>query len=92
MLGTYAFTTIPLAEAYSLIFLAPSIVTLLSIPILGERVGWRRLSAVAVGFAGILLVVRPGFRELHLGHLAAALASIAAAITVISASWRSTAS
>ena len=81
--STYAFTTIPLAEAYALFFLAPAIVTLMSVVILGERVGWRRYTAVAVGFAGMLLVVKPGFRELHLGHLTAAITACASATTVI---------
>jgi S-adenosylmethionine uptake transporter len=81
--STYAFVTIPLAEAYALFFLAPTIVTLLSIFILGERVGWRRLVAVGVGFAGMLLVVKPGLRELHLGHLMAALTACASATSVI---------
>ena len=74
--GTYAFTTIPLAEAYALMFMAPVFVTILSIFILGEPVGWRRLTAVAIGFAGIMLVVKPGFRELHPGHFAAALVAV----------------
>jgi drug/metabolite transporter (DMT)-like permease len=69
--GVYAFTTIPLAEAYALIFLSPLFITLLSIVILKEDVGRWRWFAVAAGFAGVLLVVRPGFRELELGHLAA---------------------
>jgi S-adenosylmethionine uptake transporter len=83
LLGTYAFTTIPLAEVYALIFLTPVLVTLLSLFILGEPVGWRRLSAVAVGFAGMLFVVKPGFRELHLGHLAAAGVAVVGAISMI---------
>jgi S-adenosylmethionine uptake transporter len=82
-LGTYAFTTIPLAEVYALIFLSPVLVTLLSIFLLGEPVGWRRLSAVGVGFVGMLLVVKPGFRELHLGHLAAAGVAVVGAISMI---------
>lgn len=81
--STYAFVTIPLAEAYALFFLAPTIVTILSVFILGERVGWRRLTAVGVGFAGMLLVVKPGFRELHLGHLIAAIVAFSGATTVI---------
>jgi len=81
--STYAFTHIPLAEAYALIFLAPVLVTLMSIPLLGERVGWRRLSAVAVGLVGTLLVVKPGFRELHLGHLAAVAAPMFGATSLI---------
>jgi S-adenosylmethionine uptake transporter len=83
LLGTFAFTTIPLAEVYALMFLSPILVTLLSIFILGEPVGWRRLTAVAVGFLGMLLVVKPGFRELHLGHLAAAGVAVVGAISMI---------
>src|SRR5581483_3261954 len=81
--STFAFTTIPLAEAYALIFLSPILVTLLSIPLLGEQIGWRRLTAVAVGFSGMLLVVKPGFRELHLGHLAAFVCSLVGAMSMI---------
>ena len=83
LLGVYAFTTLPFAEAYSLLFLMPAFATILSVPILGEEVGWRRWTAVGVGFLGVLLVVRPGFRELHLGHLAAALAAVFAAMSMI---------
>ena len=83
LLGVYAFTTLPFAEAYSVLFLMPLFATMLSIPILGERVGWRRWLAIATGFLGVLLVVRPGFHELHLGHLTAALASVFAAISMI---------
>jgi drug/metabolite transporter (DMT)-like permease len=83
LLGVYAFTTLPFAEAYALLFLMPAFATILSIPVLGEEVGWRRWLAVAVGFAGVLLVVRPGFRDLHLGHLAAACAAVFAALSMI---------
>jgi S-adenosylmethionine uptake transporter len=83
LLGVYAFTTLPFAEAYSLLFLMPAFATILSIPILGEEVGWRRWIAVVLGFVGVLLVVRPGFRDLHLGHLSAALAAVFAAMSMI---------
>ncbi|AZO60017.1 MULTISPECIES: DMT family transporter [unclassified Mesorhizobium] len=83
VLSVYAFTTIPLAEVYALIFLAPLFVTILSTLILREKVGpWRWLAVVA-GFAGVMLVVRPGFRELHLGHLAAFAIAFLAATSVI---------
>ncbi|TIO20657.1 MAG: DMT family transporter, partial [Mesorhizobium sp.] len=66
-----------------LIFLAPLFVTILSTLILREKVGpWRWLAVVA-GFAGVMLVVRPGFRELHLGHLAAFAIAFLAATSVI---------
>jgi S-adenosylmethionine uptake transporter len=84
LFSIYAFTTLPLAEVYSLIFLSPLLVTILSIPFLGETVGWRRALAILVGFAGVLLVVRPGFREMMPGHLAAAAAAMCGAATVLS--------
>ena len=83
ILSVYAFTTIPLAEVYALIFLAPLFVTLLSIVVLKEKVGLWRWAAVVAGFAGIMLVVRPGFRELELGHFAALLVAFLAALTII---------
>ena len=51
---------LPMAEATAISFVSPVIVTALSIPFLGEVVGWRRWSAVAVGLLGVLIVVRPG--------------------------------
>ena len=84
VLGVYALTTIPLAEVYALIFLAPLFVTLLSIVILKEQVNRWRWAAVVAGFAGIMLVVRPGFRVRQLGHLAALLVALLAATIIIS--------
>ncbi len=83
VLGIYSFTHLPLAEVYALIFLAPLFVTILSIPFLGETVGWRRGLAILVGFLGVLLVVRPGFRELLPAHLAATGIALCGAITVL---------
>lgn len=84
LFSIYAFTKIPLAEVYSLIFLSPLFVSVLAVPFLGETIGWRRVLAIVVGFVGVLLVVRPGFRELSLGHLAAVGSAICGATTVIS--------
>ncbi|MEJ0069338.1 MAG: DMT family transporter [Pseudomonadota bacterium] len=50
----------PLAQATATAYVAPMFVTALSIPLLGEQVGIRRWLAVAVGFAGVLIIVRPG--------------------------------
>ena len=55
----------PLADAYTITFTAPLLVTVFSIPWLGERVGWRRWSAVLAGFAGVLIVLRPGLGATH---------------------------
>ena len=54
-----ALAVLPLADATALFFVAPLFITLLSIPILGEKVGIRRISAVLVGFAGVLVMQRP---------------------------------
>ncbi len=60
---------IPLADAIAISFVSPLFVTLLSIPILGEKVGWRRLAAVTVGFIGVLIIVRPGAASFELGSI-----------------------
>lgn len=68
---------LPLAEAVSIAFAAPLLVTALSVPILGEHVGVRRWGAVIVGFLGVLIMTRPGaaaFRFEALLILAAAFA------------------
>ena len=77
----YAFTHIPLAEAYSIAFLAPIFVVALSRIFLHEDVTWQRWFFLAASFCGVLLVVRPGFRELELGHLMAMGAAIMGGIT-----------
>lgn len=83
VLSVYAFTTIPLAEVYAIVFLSPLFVTILSMVLLKEHVGpWRWLAIVA-GFAGVLLVVRPGFRALELGHAAAVAMAMLSASSII---------
>ena len=52
---------LPIADAISIFFIEPMLVTLLSIFLLGETVGWRRLAAIAVGFVGAIVVIRPSF-------------------------------
>ncbi len=51
---------LPMAEATAINFVSPVFVTVLSVLFLGERVGWRRWSAIAVGLLGMLIIVRPG--------------------------------
>jgi len=55
----FALRMLPLAEAIAITFAAPLFMTALSVPMLGERVGPRRWTAVLVGFAGVLVIVRP---------------------------------
>lgn len=79
----YAFTHIPLAEAYSLAFLAPVFIVILSVLVLKETVRGPRWIFLAASFLGVLLVVRPGFRELELGHLFALSAALFGSITTL---------
>ena len=54
-----AIATLPLATATALFFVAPIFITLLSIPLLGEKVGIRRLLAVITGFLGVFIMMKP---------------------------------
>ena len=67
----YAFSVLPLAQVYAILFATPLLITLLSIPILKEHVGVHRWAAVVVGLIGVLVVLRPGTTEFTLGHIAA---------------------
>ena len=60
-----AISFIPLADAVAIEFLSPLIVVALSVPLLGETVGPRRWSAVAVGFIGAMFIIRPGLGVVH---------------------------
>lgn len=55
-----ALQRIPVAEMVSIFYLGPIVVLLLSGPLLGEAPGWRRMACGVAGFAGVLLIVRPG--------------------------------
>ena len=80
----YAISVISLAEALTLAFVSPMIVTLLSAIILKEQVGIRRWSAVIIGFTGVLCVVRPGFNEINLATITALGCGICYAFYIIS--------
>ena len=60
----------PLAEATALAFTAPLFAVLLAICFLGEKVGLRRWTAIAIGFAGALIILRPGLEAVEVGALA----------------------
>ncbi|MGC8202983.1 DMT family transporter [Aliiroseovarius sp. PTFE2010] len=79
----YAFSVLPLAQTYALLFAAPLLITLLSIPVLGEPVGWRRMVAVVVGLCGVLIVLRPGATEFTLGHAAALLSAVGNSVSSV---------
>ena len=67
----YSISIISMAKALTLAFVAPLITTALSPIFLGEKVGFRRWSAVIIGFLGSLIVIRPGFIEFNLATVAA---------------------
>ena len=67
----YSISIISLAKALTLAFIAPLIVTAFSPIFLDEKVGFRRWSAVIIGFIGSMVVIRPGFVEINLASLAA---------------------
>ena len=56
----YAFTLLGLAQSHALFAACPLLIAALSGPLLGERVGWRRWTAIGVGLLGILIILRPG--------------------------------
>jgi len=65
VLNFFALQYLQLAEAIAIIFATPLLIALLSGPLLGEWPGPRRMIAIAVGFLGVLVVMRPGFGGLH---------------------------
>lgn len=80
--GFYGVWHLPLATATILFFTAPIFATLLAQIVLGEPVGPRRWSAIAAGFLGALIVLRPGFGEINLAMLAALSSSLSFAIAL----------
>jgi len=71
VLGFYAVSMLPLADATAIAFSQPLFSVLVAALIAGEKVRWRRWTATVVGFAGVLLMVRPGAGSLQLGALIA---------------------
>ena len=80
----FAVATIPLADAVALNFTLPLFATLLAVITLGETVRARRWTALAVGFAGTLVVLRPGFTEVSAGTIAALASALFMASSAIS--------
>jgi drug/metabolite transporter (DMT)-like permease len=79
----YGVRTLPLETATAIAFLSPLLMTALSVPFLGEKVGWRRWAAVLLGFGGVLLILRPGTPSFDWAMLFPMLASTFWASTII---------
>jgi drug/metabolite transporter (DMT)-like permease len=88
MVATTAFNFLALKylrldQTITIVFLAPLVVALLAGPLLGEWVGLRRLVAILVGFAGVLIVVRPGLSQVHPAVIYSLLAMLAYALFML---------
>jgi drug/metabolite transporter (DMT)-like permease len=83
-LNFIALRYLQLDEALSILFSTPFIVAVLCGPLLGEWVGWRRWTAITIGFLGVLLVTRPGFGGIHPAALLSLGSAICYAVYVIS--------
>ena len=80
----YAVSALPLSTTYAIFFVAPLIITALSVPLLKERVGPRRWAAIAIGTIGVVVVLRPtGEGLLLLPALATLLAALCYALSAI---------
>ena len=83
----YALRRMPLSTAYTLYFVAPLLVAALSVPLLGEKVGPRRWTAIGIGLLGVVVVLRPGVDGLvSLPGLMVLLAATAYAIAAVTVS------
>jgi S-adenosylmethionine uptake transporter len=83
LLAFTAFTRLPLAQTYALLFSTPVIITLLAIPVLGERVHIFRWFAIGLGLIGVFIALQPGKTTLGLGHIAALLAVLCSATSAV---------
>jgi len=80
----YAISGMPLSEAYTLFFVAPLMITALSVPLLKETVDRRRWIAVLVGFGGVIIVLRPGITGLNLLAIAVLVSATCYSLNAIS--------
>jgi drug/metabolite transporter (DMT)-like permease len=81
----YGLARMPLIDALTLGFTAPLMMTALSVPMLGEHVGWRRWLAVVAGFGGVLMILRPSSGELTFAAMAVLFAAFCYACLAITA-------
>jgi drug/metabolite transporter (DMT)-like permease len=84
-IGTYfyALKVLPLAECISIGFSAPLFMAILSIPMLGEKIGPRRWAAILVGLVGVVVILRPGLLPVSWGALSALASGLLYALSFI---------
>ena len=83
VLGFYAVTLLPLADATAIAFSQPLFSVVVAALLLGEKVRWRRWSATVIGFAGVLIMVRPGEGSLQLGALVGLANAAAVSLSIL---------
>lgn len=84
MLGAFhAFSTLPLAQTYAILFSAPLLIALLAVPMLNERLAPLRLGAIVIGLVGVMIVLQPGREALQPGHLSAVISAVGAAFVSV---------
>ena len=83
VLGFYAVSMLPLADATAIAFSQPLFSVVVAALILGEKVRWRRWSATVIGFAGVLIMARPGEGSLQLGALVALANAATVALSIL---------
>jgi len=83
VLGFYAVSMLPLADATAIAFSQPLFSVVVAAVIAGEKVRWRRWSATIVGFAGVLVMVRPGAESLQPGALIALANAATVALSIL---------
>jgi len=86
----YALRALPLADSIAIGYAAPLFMTALSVPLLHERVGWRRWLAVIVGFVGVLIAAQPSTTGISTGALWALAAALFYALTLVTSRQLST--
>ncbi|PST18815.1 EamA/RhaT family transporter [Mesorhizobium plurifarium] len=79
----YAFSVLPLSEAYLLAFLTPVLVAVLAFALLAERLSALAWCGVIAGFVGVAIALRPGIAPLNLGHAAAAGSALVFALSLV---------
>ena len=78
-----AFTTVGLAHSQAILASGPIFVALLSMPLLGERVGWRRWTAISTGLCGVLIILNPANSTFDMGVLLPLVSALMFAVYVI---------
>ena len=83
VLGFYAVSMLPLADATALAFSQPLFSVVLAAAVLREKVRWRRWSATIIGFIGVLVMARPGSGSLQPGAIVAILNALAVGVSIL---------